>query len=620
MVRAGSLSLGKRIALLVALSLALVLALFGFLSLRSLQASSERELRARLVAAQLSAHHIDNFLRLYLDMLHRSARTQPLDLDDGDREPERRFLEQFYSPRVEIGRGVFLMDGQGRVVWGEPASARSEQIDQPGYMVAAEVTNSGQSRVSDAFVDHLGRRLVALGVPVLDREGRPDGALVLLLDLSGPLLGGFVQQVSLGQTGYAEIVDSQGLVLASSNGSRLFQKSDHTDQFAAMIRSGRPTVGGCHSCHEENGAGQPEPDILAFAPLAVAPWGVALRQSEEEVLAPTRGLQRSLVGASILSLLVAVGMAWVGARVVVRPIRELTGAAQRIAAGDLENRVEPTGPAEIGELAREFDAMRDKLRASLHNLEQVKAGLELRVDQRTRQLSALLDQVIVAQEEERRRLARELHDDTCQSLAALAIRLEALEETLPESAGEARGKLAQLKAQVRATLGEVRALALNLRPSVLDDLGLMMAIDWYAKDQLPKQGLEVRLELDAVNQKLPPSMETVLFRITQEALNNVVKHSGAASATVRLSLHDSAVVLEVEDDGVGFDVERVLGPEGPRHSLGLHSMRERASLSGGFLTVLSSPGCGTRIRVELPLQRVGDNGREEDIRAASGRS
>jgi signal transduction histidine kinase len=621
MAPASRLSLGTRIAILVVLSLGVIFSLFGYLSLRSLQESSTQGLQERLMAAQLSARDIDSFLTVYLDMLSASTQDGQLDPSDPNLEPKRRLLEQLYGPLAGPSRALLLTDVSGNPIWAEPAAARLDPTEPAVRALAASVAKNGRRGVSEGFTDRLGRMLVALAVPVLDRQSASAGALVLVLDLAGPMLSGFVQPVSLGQTGYAEIVDRKGTVLASSNPSLLFHKSDHTDQFADMIEAGRPAVGGCHSCHESAGEGEVQPDILAFAPLSVAPWGVSIRQAEAEVLAPTRALRRSLIGVSILALVAAAALVWLMTRVVVGPVRGLTGAARRIAAGDLESPVACSGPAEIGDLAREFDEMRQELHGCLCKMEQVKAGLEERVEQRTRQLSALLDKVIVAQEEERRRVARELHDETCQALAALAIRLEGVEESLPEAAREARDELDKVKEQLRAALAGVRTLALNLRPSVLDDLGLLMAIDWYAKEQISRRGLEVKLELDATTPSLPPSLETVLFRITQEALNNVLKHSGSPTATVRLGPRDpGVVVLEVEDQGVGFDVERVFGPDAPRDCLGLHGMRERASLCGGSLTLLSAPGHGTLIRVELPIHQTRDGHGEEDLSAVGGRS
>ncbi|MFC1951711.1 GAF domain-containing protein [Chloroflexota bacterium] len=213
----------------------------------------------------------------------------------------------------------------------------------------------------------------------------------------------------------------------------------------------------------------------------------------------------------------------------------------------------------------------------------------------------LLEKLISAQEEERRRIARELHDEASQSLAALALNLESVADTLPVRYHDAKQKLDILKKQAIQTLGGIRNLALELRPSSLDDLGLPMAIDWYAKDYLAKRGLEVNIEVINPKMKLPSYTETMLFRIIQEALTNVVKHAEASKVRVQLQLSDSVAIVQVEDNGKGFDVEAALSKEGVRQNLGLHGMAERATLLGGTFTIKSQPGQGTRLRVEVSL-------------------
>ena len=218
----------------------------------------------------------------------------------------------------------------------------------------------------------------------------------------------------------------------------------------------------------------------------------------------------------------------------------------------------------------------------------------------------LLKKLISAQEEERRRIARELHDEASQSLAALALNLGAIADTLPVSYHDTRQKLDILKEQAIQTLGGIRNLALELRPIALDELGLPMAIDWYVKDYLVKRGLDVKIEVINPKTKLPSYTETMLFRIIQEALTNIVKHAEATQVRVQLQLSDSMAIVQVEDNGKGFDVEAALSEEGVRRNLGLHGMAERATLLGGTFTIKSQPGQGTCVHVEVPLV-------EEDI-------
>lgn len=217
----------------------------------------------------------------------------------------------------------------------------------------------------------------------------------------------------------------------------------------------------------------------------------------------------------------------------------------------------------------------------------------------------LLQKLISAQEEERSRIARELHDEATQSLAALAFNLEAIANSLPPKYREAKQKLDTLRERAIQTVGGIRNLALELRPSALDYLGLPMAIDWYARDYLTKRGLKVKIEVSSHKTKLSPYTETMLFRIMQEALTNVVKHAEASQVRVLLEFKDSMAIVEVEDNGKGFDVEVSLRGEGARRNLGLHGMKERATLLGGTFTIRSQLGQGTCLRVEVPVAKGG---------------
>ena len=214
----------------------------------------------------------------------------------------------------------------------------------------------------------------------------------------------------------------------------------------------------------------------------------------------------------------------------------------------------------------------------------------------------LLEKLISAQEEERRRIARELHDEASQSLAALALNLEDIADTLPPEYHDIKNKLDTLQEHAIQTLGGIRNLALELRPSALDDLGLSMAIDWYAKDFLAKRGLDVSIEVTGSKTKLPSYTETILFRIIQEALTNIVKHSGASQVKVRLQMSDTKAIVQVKDNGTGFDVEATLRRKSIRRKLGIHGMMERAALLGGTITIQSQPGYGSSLRVEVPVK------------------
>jgi PAS domain S-box-containing protein len=223
-------------------------------------------------------------------------------------------------------------------------------------------------------------------------------------------------------------------------------------------------------------------------------------------------------------------------------------------------------------------------------------------DERTKHSMELATRVLQAQEEERKRIARELHDETAQSLSTLLINLDLLEPYVPEEARTLKEGFRRVGALARRTLDETRALSHDLRPTILDDVGLVAALSWFAGEF--QRTFETVVEVAAEPQPgLTPEAEVALFRIAQEALTNTGKHAGAEEATISLTFGDRSATLIIEDDGAGFDLENVPGPtrEG---RLGLYGMQERAALFGGTLTFDTAPGKGTRVTVDLPLERV----------------
>jgi signal transduction histidine kinase len=223
----------------------------------------------------------------------------------------------------------------------------------------------------------------------------------------------------------------------------------------------------------------------------------------------------------------------------------------------------------------------------------------------------LLDRLITVQEEERKRIALELHDQTGQPLTSLIMTLGMLGKS--SSLSEVRSQAQVLRETAAQVMKEVHDLALELRPSVLDDLGLIAALRHLSKGYQDRFHIPVDLQvLGLDDERLPSEVETALYRIVQEALTNVARHAQAENVSVVLEKRVSLVRLIIEDDGRGFDVGSVLGSRrgsSPRaDKLGLYGMRERAALLGGTLTIESTPGVGTTVFVDAPLarERVGD--------------
>jgi PAS domain S-box-containing protein len=217
----------------------------------------------------------------------------------------------------------------------------------------------------------------------------------------------------------------------------------------------------------------------------------------------------------------------------------------------------------------------------------------------------LLEQVIAAREEEQRRIARALHDETGHSLTSLLVGLRTLEAAT--TVQHAREQVADLRRVTARTLDEVGRLARGLRPAVLDELGLVPAIEQLALDYAQARGVAV--DVSAVgfgSERLAPVVETTVYRVVQEALTNTAKHAGARTASVVLQRRREVVQAIVSDDGCGFDVEATLRTPAASARLGLHGMRERAALVGGTVTIESTPGEGTTIYVRVPVSGAVD--------------
>ncbi len=225
------------------------------------------------------------------------------------------------------------------------------------------------------------------------------------------------------------------------------------------------------------------------------------------------------------------------------------------------------------------------------------------IAQHRKGLQRLSTQLINAQEAERARLSRELHDELGQALTAVSLNLaEILKGLPPESVPRLGEKLVEARSLTDQALDLVRKIALDLRPGILDDLGLVAALRWHVKRWTRTFGVEVEFRAMNLDQRLDPDVETALYRIVQEALTNVAKHAQAANVRVTLERKPSAVVAHVEDNGRGFVANGLAVRETLEPGAGLLGMRERVSLLGGKLDLWSRPGQGTRLSVEIPLK------------------
>src|SRR6266849_6100456 len=242
----------------------------------------------------------------------------------------------------------------------------------------------------------------------------------------------------------------------------------------------------------------------------------------------------------------------------------------------------------------------DEIQTVYHDIVDAQLKLERAQDQYEALVTRQAFQII---EEERMRIARDMHDGPAQSMANLVLQAEILERLLDRNPKQLVAELAEFKNSVRNALEETRQLIFDLRPMTLDDLGLIPTLRKYIKEYGDRYGLTTRFNVVGQERRLPGNTEGVLFRIIQEALTNVHKHARAKMAEVTMNLQPNRVSVTIKDDGQGFDVARTEANLHKNKNLGLLSMRERAELEKGTLEIRSQPGRGTEVKVEIRVDK-----------------
>ena len=350
----------------------------------------------------------------------------------------------------------------------------------------------------------------------------------------------------------------------------------------------------CQSCHGSTAK------VLGIVEIVMDRTSVDAETKEQTLLlALIAGISFVIVGTALTLML---------RTTVVNPLSRLANSVRRIAEGQFSTRIDVTGKDEVSTVAHTFNEMAEQIEQHALALEDAKVGLEQRVQERTTQVQQLavargrlLEKLVSAQEEERRRIARELHDDAGQALSALTMDLARAIEALPGEATESREKLHRSQSLVMKTLAELRKLIYDLRPEVLDELGLVPALRSYTKNRLEVRGIKTRLSFIGSNGRLPPEVEITLFRVIQEAITNIVRHSAASKVNIQVVTRNSTVTTSIVDNGKGFDIEAAFkAPE----SWGLRGIRERIAVVGGKLSIESEAGQGTSIKFQIPLGGV----------------
>jgi signal transduction histidine kinase len=323
--------------------------------------------------------------------------------------------------------------------------------------------------------------------------------------------------------------------------------------------------------------------VLAYSAIPVSGWAIAIEESWEAVANPT--LQTSQITPMILipALLLAVLALWFGAEQIVKPLRSLEAKAAKLAWGDFNEIEQPVqGIAEIRHLQTELAHMARQVHAAQQSLH------------------TYIGAITQGQEDERQRLARELHDDTIQSLIALKQRAQLTRLALPKDTP--LQTLGELELLTEQTIENLRRTIRALRPIYLEDLGLVAALEMLSDEIGQNSSLQVDFQSTGHERRLSADVELALYRMVQEALNNAVRHAQATQASILIEFTAQAINIKVNDNGIGFDVPKSPAEFVPNGHFGLVGLYERAQLIGAKLEITSAPGKGTQLSIYLPTQ------------------
>jgi signal transduction histidine kinase len=337
----------------------------------------------------------------------------------------------------------------------------------------------------------------------------------------------------------------------------------------------------CHGCHDPN-------ETI----IGVLVTDFSLAPIEDQLEGEFKQNIFLLVLFILISILV---VSFTMNRLVVSRVEQFVEAAKRFGQGDLTRKIIFKGDDELKRLAESFNRMAGELKK--------------RMEQEKKYISGIID----AQESERRRISRELHDELGGALTAIKYNLEIIERDLPENLSEGKERLKEVESLSSQMLAQLRRLSQDLRPPILDDLGLLPTLRWYIENYEKRWKIKTHYEATDFQQKLNPELETALYRVVQEALTNVAKHARADNVHIHLSCADSAIMVTITDNGTGFDPQEVLGTDIQRRGYGIIGMQERVSSFGGRMDIRSRRGAGTQISIEIPLRNSeGENEPKED--------
>ncbi|HUP65149.1 MAG TPA: histidine kinase [Thermoanaerobaculia bacterium] len=571
-------SIRSRLALLaVAVALPL-LALLGWMFFSQLRSQEIEARESSLRVARLAASTIATMHGESATLLDRMAEREAIRTAQTRQCDSLFAIVDFFPHYVNL----FQINHAGELI-----CSASPQPDDLGVSTdAAEwitaTVKSGSLPMGSPLVRPIEGRWISVLAEEVPGVGKEDGSILALVLHPGIETG-------LAPGTVMTLMNAEGVILARSAAPESWSgravRGTEVTEIVLRERDGQTEAIGIDGVSRQYG----------FTSVPGTGWSIYVGVPTDEVMQPVRDLFFRGAVAGLVIVLIALASALAFARSIERPIGMLVAAAGEVAQTGRTRRLPAEGPREVALLSEAF-----------HEMVERRSRAEGRLVESERNLKALSDRILTVQEEQRRRIARELHDDLGQSLTALKMDVGGLLRLAGDEPATSTLR-ERIRQTLDATVDSVQRIAAELRPPVLDDLGLRAVLESDAQIFEERTGIECELSIAEESLRLDPRTETALYRIIQEALTNVARHSDASRVEIRIRNRHGELLLDVRDDGRGVTGAELEGPA----ALGLLGIRERAAMLGGTAHIEGVEGSGTIVSLRVPVAQPAVEGGHE---------
>jgi signal transduction histidine kinase len=504
----------------------------------------------------------------------------------GDARVIQTLLTERAAPLIQRFDQVSITNMQGMIIATEGGTV-GENVGKLAYFERARrLRRPVRSPVQE---DAQGHAVIAVAVPLYDLGGQFTGCMLGIWELGKDRLGLPVLNVRVGEHGIAYLIDESGMILYHPDKDLVRADYSRHPAVVALLRgeTGAQTV---------NDRGRTT--VVGYAPIPLRQsgsslvadetwdgWGLLTNESWDDIVAPLQPYVRLMLALLLLAVALPLTFLALNSRRIVAPLQSLVTQAERVASGEFDSQVSiNAGPSEVRELELAFNTMVDQLRRYRSDIQNYVVS------------------ILNSQEDERKRIARELHDETAQALIVLGRHIEMAEELSEKE--ELTAQLEDLRDMVDDTLQGVRRFTGDLRPPLLEELGLPRTLELLGARTENEEAFTVNVVINGEPRQLLPELELGLYRLAQESLSNVRKHAQATHVELTLTYRPEAIELKTSDDGIGFEVPIDTVDLIKSGRLGLMGIYERARLFGGRAAISSAPHQGTQVTVMIPLTTI----------------